>query len=62
MALSKDKTEAGGAVFGPPADQHEDTDPAVPEIRRREDSIKFDFDEEPVRPGKCVRRLRQGDA
>ena len=62
VALGKNKTQARRALLRAQANKQKNAGPALPQIGRREDGIKFSFDEKPVRPRKCVRRLRQENA
>ena len=62
VALGKNKTQARRALLRAQANKQKNAGPALPQIGRREDGIKFSFDEKPVRPRKCVRRRRQENA
>jgi len=62
VALGKNKTQARRALLRAQANKQKNAGPALPQIGRRKDGIKFSFDEKPVRPRKCVRRRRQENA
>jgi len=62
VALGKNKTQARRALLRAQANKQKNAGPALPQIGRREDGIKFSFDEKPVRPRECVRRRRQENA
>ena len=62
MTLSKHETEPGRARLGTQTDKKQNAGAPLPKMRRREDGIEFSFDEEPVRPRKCMRRRWQGNA